>query len=297
MNLHFTHSSSDIFADDTTIYTADKSITTIQNDLNIDLHNVLSWCSENKMCINADKTKSMIICTQQKRRHINISDFKLSLGADILTITDREKLLGMNINHNLDWSDHIKCTVKLVKSKLYLLARVRKFLSIHNRKRFYYCFILPHFTYCSTIWGNSSNYKISLLERLQRRAMKLILDCDSSVPTKDIYVKLHWLPLRFKLQLNRVTFIHKAIHKLTPDYISSMFTEYVLPRCLRSTSQFSLRIPRARTEMYKQSIAVNGATEYNSLPRHIKDCSTIQSFKRSCKEWLFTEFLSSVCDF
>jgi len=136
-----------------------------------------------------------------------------------------------------------------------------------------------------------------LLERLQRRAMKLILDCDSSVPTKDIYVKLHWLPLRFKLQLNRVTFIHKAIHKLTPDYISSMFTEYVLPRCLRSTSQFSLRIPRARTGMYKQSTAVNGATEYNSLPRDIKDCSTLQSFKRSCKEWLFTEFLSSVCDF
>ena len=43
---------------------------------------------------------------------------------------------------------------------------------------FYNAYIKPHFEYCCVIWGNSFNSNLHKIEKLQRRACKLILGTD-----------------------------------------------------------------------------------------------------------------------
>lgn len=58
-----TINSVDMYADDSTISATGKTVQTIEQSLNNDLQEISKWCDENRMVINAEKTKIMIITT------------------------------------------------------------------------------------------------------------------------------------------------------------------------------------------------------------------------------------------
>ena len=58
-----------------------------------------------------------------------------------------EKLLGVVIQNDLSWSEHINMVCKKIKSKLYLLHQIKAFLPCTARKQFFNSFILLHFDY------------------------------------------------------------------------------------------------------------------------------------------------------
>ena len=70
----------DMYADDSTHTATAKCIPEIETTLNSDLDNVYNWCRNNRMAINCDKTKTMIVTTQQKRRHLNKQTLDCKLG-------------------------------------------------------------------------------------------------------------------------------------------------------------------------------------------------------------------------
>ena len=57
------------------------------------------------------------------------------------------KLLGVVIDHNLKWNDHIDHIMKSVGRNLHLLQRMSWFLPRNARLAFYFAYFVPHFNY------------------------------------------------------------------------------------------------------------------------------------------------------
>ena len=55
LRLYLHHSSTDMYADDSTLYTSDISVRNLETILKKDLNRVLEWCYINKMNLNAKK--------------------------------------------------------------------------------------------------------------------------------------------------------------------------------------------------------------------------------------------------
>ena len=55
-----------MYADDSTITGSSSNINEIENNLNTALGRIYDWCVRNKLTINANKTKSMLIGSKQK---------------------------------------------------------------------------------------------------------------------------------------------------------------------------------------------------------------------------------------
>ena len=55
-----------MYADDTTAQVVGPNIRELETKLNDDVTSILSWCENNNMCINSEKTKVMVIGTSQK---------------------------------------------------------------------------------------------------------------------------------------------------------------------------------------------------------------------------------------
>ena len=53
---------------------------------------------------------------------------------------------------------------------------------------------MPHLDYCVTVWGDSSD--LNKLAKLQKQAARIILDCHYLTPSKDMFCKLKWLPMK-----------------------------------------------------------------------------------------------------
>ena len=64
--LYLHHSSTDMYADDSTLYTSDISVSNLETILQKDLNRVLEWCYINKMNLNAQKTKCMLVVPSNK---------------------------------------------------------------------------------------------------------------------------------------------------------------------------------------------------------------------------------------
>ena len=63
----------------------------------------------------------------------------------------------------------------IVNSRLSLLRRIKPFLNHHCALRFFNSCIHNLFIYCSSAWGNCSNYLLSRLLLLHKRAARLLL--------------------------------------------------------------------------------------------------------------------------
>ena len=59
---------SSLFADDSSIHSASKSIDELNSDLQDGLDEVNNWCTKNCMSIHPEKTKSMVVTTRQKHQ-------------------------------------------------------------------------------------------------------------------------------------------------------------------------------------------------------------------------------------
>ena len=63
----------DLYADGMTLYDIGLDKDTIENNLQYDFNLLKSWCLENDVIINIDKTKLLLISSQQIR--YNMKDF------------------------------------------------------------------------------------------------------------------------------------------------------------------------------------------------------------------------------
>ena len=59
---------SDMFAGDGTLHTADKPVWSISNRLQDGLNTVAEWCNANKMEPHPIKTKSLLVTSRQKHQ-------------------------------------------------------------------------------------------------------------------------------------------------------------------------------------------------------------------------------------
>ena len=76
---------------------------------------------------------------------------------------------------------------------------------------------MPHLDYCVTVWGDCSD--LNKLTRLQKQAARIILDCHYLTPSKDMFCKLKWLPMKDWVKYRKATMTFKAINGNAPDYI------------------------------------------------------------------------------
>ena len=79
---------------------------------------------------------------------------QVELGTDGSQVkaTDNVELLGVVIDNKLNFKNHISKLIKKVGRKIDVLNQFKHILSFSTKMRIYRAFIMPHFTYCSSVW-------------------------------------------------------------------------------------------------------------------------------------------------
>ena len=72
--------------------------------MQIAFQNLSEWCKLNGMLLNIEKTKSMLITTSQKRLHPYNDILLLTYNNDALNSVENDKVPGVRIDNNLNWS-------------------------------------------------------------------------------------------------------------------------------------------------------------------------------------------------
>ena len=105
-----------------------------------------------------------------------------------------------------------------------------------------------------------------------------------------VLIKLHWLPVRKRIEYKMLSHTYRAIHRQAPQYLCDMLSVYQPARALRSQSTLMLTVPRSRTKTYSDRCFPKAAALlWNSLPANLRDMNSITAFQRGSKTFLFRQ--------
>lgn len=104
-----------------------------------------------------------------------------------------------------------------------------------------------------------------------------------------ILFKLHWLPVKFRIDFKILLFVYKALNNLAPQYLTDLLCPYTPSRTLRSSDHCLLIVPRSRLKKRgDRAFAAAGPKLWNSLPLYIRLAPSVSIFKSSLKTFLFS---------
>ena len=154
------------FADDTKLFTKTKEIGDKQN-LQDDIDKLVKWSEKWQMLFNFGKCKCL---------HIGPGNTSMTyeMGGTILSTTVKEKDLGVTMNANMKVSE--QCRIAASKGNQ-VLGMIRRNISYKDKSLIvplYKAIVRPHLEYCIQAWSPYLRKDIDMLEKIQRRAIKLI---------------------------------------------------------------------------------------------------------------------------
>ena len=77
------------------------------------------------------------------------------MNQEVIRRVSKTKLIGVVIDEKLTWEDHLnEIIIPKVLKCLRMLRKLRSILTRSQMIALYQSLVLPHFDYCSTIWGN-----------------------------------------------------------------------------------------------------------------------------------------------
>ena len=277
-----------MYADDTTFYIAGKNIQEINDKLRDDMASIETWCERNKMVINASKTKTMIIGSRQRLSTLGTNVLSIDINDMTLQDTSCEKMLGVIIDKELTWHDHVDNVCKIVNSKLALLRRIKPFIDTTTRISFYNGYILPILDYCSILWGTCNVGDLNMILRLQKTAARVILDAGFECESDELFKILGWQPFDKRIKARRLIMLYKCLNGLAPQYLRDLFqyTHNVHTYCLRSKTFNHLFVSGGRTEYHKRRFTYLASREWNELPDECRNAKSLNHFKSLINSYL-----------
>ena len=164
-----------LFADDSKLFsrivkTKSKSkVVEADNDqkLQKDLNKVVEWAKKWKMEFNVQKCKIMHLGHDNPRK-------VYSMDGKVLSTTEEEKDLGVLIDNKLDFGKHINSIVGRANRVLGMIRISFACLNIQMFLDMYTALVRPLLEYCVQVWSPYKIGQIKLLERVQRRATRLV---------------------------------------------------------------------------------------------------------------------------
>ena len=154
----------------------------------------------------------------------------------------------MEIDNSLTFNTHIGNLYKKAASQLNVLKRLSRFMGYNERPIIMQSSILSKFNYCALIWHFCRESNTAKIEKIQERALRLVLD-DYISDYSTLLKKSGVDALKTKLIKTLATEIYKAINSISPKYMKEVF-KLNESQTYDFRSQNALKVERYNTVRY-----------------------------------------------
>jgi ribonuclease P/MRP protein subunit RPP40 len=263
------------FADDTKLYRQVGTAEDIAN-LRSDLGKLVGWSKEWLMLFNVEKCKVM---------HIGVGNGKAGYKMDGVQLQEvhEEMDLGVLVQDNLKCAQQCAKVVGKANRVLGMIKRTFKNFSSNVVMKLYKCLIRPRLEYAVQAWRPYLQKDIDLIEGVQRRATKLVVETKGmSYEERLKFLDMTTLETRrVRGDLIEVFKIMKGFENVNKDKFFTMDTG-----CTRG-HELKLFKPSCRLDCRKYAFSNRIINMWNSLPSNIIACNTVDNFKHKIDIYLY----------
>ena len=162
--------------------------------------------------MNVKKTELVIFKHQRKKLN---SPIKIKLNRKRLYPSKSVKYLGIKIDENLNWKQHIHdMAIKLNRANS-LLFIIRNYVNKHILRTIYFSIFDSHISYANLIWGQNL-HAVSRIVILQKKALRIMNFQSRDSHSSLLFKSNRILKLEDKILIDNILFISKSFSNLLP---------------------------------------------------------------------------------
>ncbi len=258
------------FADDTTLSACDVELDDLLHNLEDDTLTAIIWFEANYMKLNESKCHFLTRGTGEV--------LFARVGDEMIWKSMREKLLGVTVDENLNFNDHLSGVCKRASCKVTALARIVRILPFHRRRLILKTFIESQFSYRPLVWMFCSVKMNKKINRIHERALRLV-HIDFTSTFEELLEKDGSLSFHHRNIHCLAIEMYKVRSGLCPQFMAELFTY--------NGCRNKFMRPNVRTvKMGQGSLRSFGPIVWNEmLPDRIKSSPNINIFKDRIKSW------------
>ena len=272
------------FADDSKLgkgVTSEEDIECLRKDL----RNLEQWSKDWQMQFNTEKCSVMHLGRNNTASQYMINDI-------ILNKSEKERDLGVIVDKNLKFSEH--CS-KVANSANVTLGMIRRTIHCKSKSiitRLYKALVRPQLEYCVQAWRPYLKKDIEKLEKVQRRATKMISEC-SRFSYED-RLKITGLP-SLEERRNRGDLIE--VFKMLKGFSKIDYRQFFkLAENSRTRGHsYKLVLSRSRLEVRKHFFSQRVVSEWNKLPTSVVEATSVNCFKNKYDNYVNNRVNSKNC--
>lgn len=257
------------FADDTKIY-GDASDVNGRDKIQHDLDVAMLWSEKWLMQYNVDKCKTL------HAGHKNI-EHRYKMGGVELASVDEEKDLGVVVHRSLSSSKQCAEAAKKANRVVGQIKRTVTNKSKHIIVPLYKSLVRPRLEYCVQAWRPFLKKDITLLEKVQRRATKMVegmrtLTYEERLKACDLQ------SLEERRDRGDLLEVHKLVKGIDRIPSSTFFTPQENRHSQRGQdSKFYKH--RSRLDIRRNFFSQRVVNKWNALPQYVVNATSTSNFK------------------
>ena len=251
--------------------------------VNQELQKINEWFEAKKLSLNVEKTKYCLFHKPSRRDDRPLLLRKLLIKKHIVERVESIKFLGVSLNENLSWKDHIKYTENKVAKNIGLLYRAKLFLARNSLVTLYYSYIHTYLNYASLSWDSTNRTNLKKLLNQQKHAVRIINNRTRLDHTNELFKSQKILNI-YKLNILSVAvFMYQIRNKTAPLTFSGSF-EKIFHGYPKHFSQFTYKNPKTALSKSKSRISFRRTTVWNNfLQNSENEIESLPLFKSKLK--------------
>jgi retron-type reverse transcriptase len=269
------------YADDASTYVCEKGIFPLLHLLKSETETVLNWFKINEMKSNSDKCHLIVAENEHRPAYISNCCIYLDQQMELLQSETIVKMLGVWIDNQMKFGQHVKTLLGKGNQKLHALMRVAKYTDEEKLRILMKTFIESQFKYCPLLWMFHSKALDDRINKLHERALRVVYKDDSNLTFEQLLEKDKSFSTHHRNLQHLAILMYQVKNNLAPAPVQEIFR---LNTSERANGNWV--IPKVRTVNNGiETVRYRGPLIWNLLPEEIKSAKSLQSFKEKIKLW------------
>ena len=277
-----------LFADDSALLVSGKDHLQVEKTLNSELSKICTWLNDNKLSIHLGKTESILFGSNHNLKKVD--NFTIKVGDKVITRKNEISYLGCILEANLSSEKMTTKVINKINQRTRFLQRIAPMVNFNTLKTIAGAIIQPLFDYGVQVWYRDAPQVLKTkLQNAQNKLIRVLLNLPYQTHlTATHQLRVGWLRVDDRVQQLAMGLVYK-IHYTTkiPKYLSKYFKKVKDVHNYNTRGSATDHVqPRVKSKKGQNSFFCYTTNMWNALPKAIKECGSLASFKIALKNHL-----------
>uniref|UniRef100_A0A8D0GH51 Reverse transcriptase domain-containing protein n=1 Tax=Sphenodon punctatus TaxID=8508 RepID=A0A8D0GH51_SPHPU len=244
------------------------------------LEAMADWIWQSRLKLNPDKMEVMVVGRVREVLAPLVEGVRPPVAQQV-------RSLRVVLDSGLCLDRQVELVAKAAFRQLYLVRRLRPYISRPDLATLIHAFITSRLDYCNALYVGLPLFLVRRLQLVQNAAARLLTGTGQWEHITPVLCTLHWLPIAYRARFKVLVLIYKALYGLGPSYCGDHLALRASERSLRSTAGAFLEVPRVKcAATLERAFSVAGPRLWNSFPEEARLAPGLLAFRLI---WLFVQ--------